>query len=236
MAETARHTHRRVAQHVLQLLLTLCALLPMACEKVDLPATPSSTGGGSTTPTIPTDPVVGTGQGSLTAPFTVAQVHEQGTALYGSYVWVVGYVVGHTSYSIQNAVFSAEGAVRSNVLLADSPFETDVARCLPVELKREDCKLGISLADNPGLWSHYLRVNGTVEAYFRTTGLRDVDNYTWLGLGPYDRTENGGETDPPAPETPDTPDSGEETLPWQPDGGVIDGGRIAPRETFRMCP
>ncbi len=236
MAEATRHAHRRVVRHALQLLRALCILLPMACEKVDLPATPSSTGGGSTSPTTPTDPVVGTGQGSLTAPFTVAQLHERGAALYGSYVWVVGYVVGHTSYSIQNAVFSAEEAVRSNVLLADSPFETDVTRCLPVELKKEESKHGISLADNPGLWSYYLRVNGTVEAYFRTMGLRDADNYTWLGLGPYDRTGNGDEPDPPAPDTPDTPDSDEETIPWQPDGGVIDGGRIVPRETFRKHP
>ncbi len=234
------------------LLLCLWALcvLPafVACEKVDLPQDDvSSAKPGGTTPATPPSPPQGAGDGSLESPYTVAQVQSGGATLQGSYAWVAGYVVGHTTSSIHNAVFTAEGAVRSNVLLADSPDEREAARCLPVELKREEPRLGMSLAYNPDSLGRYLCVNGTIDLYFRVWGLRDADNYAWLGAGP-DGTD--GEPEPPAgepdegeepgpqPEEPDPPvepdpdTAGKDTLDLRPGGEVIDGGRVPPRRTF----
>lgn len=144
--------------------------------------------------------------------------------------WVVGYVVGYTSRSIHNAVFSTEGAVRSNILLADRKEEDNTARCLPVELDQTALKECLSLADNPGLWKCRIGVYGKVKTYFRVTGLREVGDFEWL-----EADEPGVLPDPgPDPEPTPDPDPGPEegthvkdTLGIDEGGMVIPGGRTA---------
>ena len=81
--------------------------------------------------------------------FSVGSLIAAGDSMKGMFCIVRGYVVGYTTRTMKNTVFSSEGAVRTNVVIADSPKETDYQKCIPVELKDEDVRLELSLADHP---------------------------------------------------------------------------------------
>lgn len=91
---------------------------------------------------------------------------------------VRGYIVGYAKgNSIRNAVFAADSAVATNLLLADYVLETDYTKCLPVELKKgSDCRTLLNLQEHPDLLHAKIVVLGSLEKYFSVAGIKDVED------------------------------------------------------------
>lgn len=115
--------------------------------------------------------------------FSVGALIAAGDSMKGTFCIVKGYVVGYTTRTMKNTVFSSEGAVRTNVVIADSPKETDYQNCIPVELKDEDVRQDLSLADHPEKLGCRAKFYGIVDTYFYVVGVRDIQYGTWLQDG-----------------------------------------------------
>ncbi|MCH5217599.1 MAG: choice-of-anchor J domain-containing protein [Muribaculaceae bacterium] len=129
------------------------------------------------------------GTGTWDDPYSVWQVLagvEQMDRDY-SYGWVHGYVVGYTNTDIANklneqtATF-AIGGVQSNILLADSPDETDWENCIPVQLTwGMAAREAVALNRNNGASFHKeVCLYGLTGAKYQTVyGLRDCCYFKW---------------------------------------------------------
>jgi len=75
--------------------------------------------------------------------------------------------------------FSAPFSSATNVLLADSPNETNYMNCVAVNLPSgTPLRAQVNLLDNPGNKGKLLNVNGTLRTYFGIAGLRDSNGTT----------------------------------------------------------
>ena len=110
------------------------------------------------------------------------------------YVWVTGYIVGYidtqdgeyAKLREKSAVFSAVGAPNSNLMIADSPDETDWEKCVPVQLAYGTKGRDLSLLQNPELLHRQVTLRGTTGAtYLGVYGLRNCDNYNFGDEGIY---------------------------------------------------
>lgn len=136
----------------------------------------------------------GEGNGTQASPYTVDQVlklNNPGTSSY-----VTGYIVGWVEGAAMNtgAHFTVPASSASNVLLAAKAGETDVNKCIPVQLYAgTDVRKAVNLMDNPGNLGKQLTVKGSLERYFGTTGVKNpITDYELDGNG-------GGEVTPPTP-------------------------------------
>lgn len=126
--------------------------------------------------------LVVSGEGTKEIPFTVGDVFILNNS--GAKAWVEGYIVGSADGSLDKAVIgSVEGAVTSNMLIAASADETDVANCVPVQLSG-DVRSALNLVDNPGNLFKYVKLYGALEAYFSVCGLKSVTEYELEGQEP----------------------------------------------------
>lgn len=126
--------------------------------------------------------LVVSGEGTKEVPFTVGDVFILNNS--GAKAWVEGYIVGSADGSLDKAVIgSVEGAVTSNMLIAASADETDVANCVPVQLSG-DVRSALNLVDNPGNLFKYVKLYGALEAYFSVCGLKSVTEYELEGQEP----------------------------------------------------
>lgn len=196
----------------LRLVCCLSVLACTGCERVELPSETTGNKKPAGGDEVVAPDIDGLGEGNMTCPYTVADVVE-GRVPEGCQCWVVGHVVGYTQRTMAAAEFSAEGAVQSNILLAACPQEDDPAECVPVELNKDRLHKGVSLKYNPDSLGHSLLVLATVKTYFSVPGLRDVQQYGWLGDVHYEGEENlppqpdeGDEPDEPEPDEGDKPD------------------------------
>ena len=135
------------------------------------------------------------GSGEWDKPFSVWQVLagvEMSDSQSG--VWVTGYIVGYIntfdgSYSKlreKSAVFSAEGAPNSNLLLAMSPDETNWENCIPVQLAYGTSGRDLSLQNHPDYLHREVTLYGTTGAkYLSVYGLRNCSSYNWGNEGVY---------------------------------------------------
>lgn len=125
-------------------------------------------GGGSDTPDTPT------GKGSYSDPYDVpgAIAANSGTGVYIK-AYIVGYVEGQVL--TEGAHFTAEGCnVKSNMLIAASASETDISKCMPVQLPNGDVRTGLNLQDNPGNIKKEVLLYGNIEKYFGAPGVKAV--------------------------------------------------------------
>lgn len=138
---------------------------------VSLNGKTEATGGEKPTPT----PVV-TGEGSHDQPFSVATVISKGTASTTSNVYVKGYIVGWIDGQVlsSGAKFNAEATVKSNLLLADTANETDISKCVPVQLPNNAVRTSLNLQDNPSFYGKQVLLYGNLEKYFGTAGVKGV--------------------------------------------------------------
>ena len=123
--------------------------------------------GGSDTP----DP---TGKGSYSEPYDVTAAIA---AASGTGVYVKGYIVGYVEGQVlsSGAHFTADGCdVKSNMLIASSASETDISKCMPVQLPNGDVRTGLNLQDNPGNIKKEVLLYGNIEKYFGATGVKAV--------------------------------------------------------------
>lgn len=113
---------------------------------------------------------------------TVLTVVELASATDDEYVCVGGYIVGYIpSGSISRTIFDSEGAVESNIVIADSPLEEDYNQCAAMQLtKGSDAREDLNLSDNPANLGEYVRLFGTkVAKYYYAPGLKPVYDYEW---------------------------------------------------------
>lgn len=118
----------------------------------------------------------GDGKGTEDAPYTIAQVNNgsaTGTA------WVAGYIVGWVEGQVlsSGAHFSADATVKTNLLLADAPGTTDLSQCIPVQLPSGSVRSALNLADHPDNFGKKVALNGSIENYFGTAGLKSATAY-----------------------------------------------------------
>lgn len=145
-------------------------------------------GGGSDTPSA-------SGDGTKDSPYSVSAAQAAGDKT-GAYM--KGYIVGFVSGQVyaDGATFSAEGAVASNVLLADSPNETDASKCMPIQLPTGAVRTALNLKDNAGNLKKEVTLYGDLTKYFGQAGLKNVTfailNGTEIGTNPDGGGESGG--------------------------------------------
>lgn len=133
--------------------------------------------GGSQTPDEPVTPPSGdtNGDGTEGNPYDVADIISL-NCLDGSISgWTEGYIVGSMVNSA--ALFGAEGAAATNLVLAPSASETDYNKCIPVELPAGDIRKALNLQDNPANLGKKIEINATLTKYFSRAGLKKPTSY-----------------------------------------------------------
>lgn len=169
--------------------LALCGMALTSCDN-DPVLPPVSFPEGGSLETV--------GTGTEESPLAVWQVllgKDAGTDEEGiaqTLGWAEGYIVGYCDtgvasvLSADNAVFSAKGAVASNVLLANTPDETNWENCIGLRLARdtpemEAARNALNLSDNPRNLGKKVKVFGTLGSkYVGVYGVRDVSAYVWV--------------------------------------------------------
>ena len=211
----------------------LCLLLSglSACGKIELPETDS---GQNTKPPQGGDQSGddnGGGdnnQGTETQGDTMSVAAMLSRASVDDWVRVKGYIVGYVAgTTLSKARFECPpSAPNTNMLIADTPAETDVARCIPILLDAKDgSREELNLYDNPELLGCAIVIEGAVATYFGTKGIKKMEYYSLLdGNDTPDTPDNPDNPDKPDnPDDPDDPD----TLPDLPiiddNPDVIDG-------------
>lgn len=138
----------------------------------------SLSGNGGDTPT-PDDGSTGT----YSNPYSVTSAIAAGS---GSGVYVKGYVVGYVSGQVlaEGSHFTADGCdVKTNILVAASASETDLSKCMPVQLPNGAVRTGVNLQDNPGNFGKEILLYGNIEKYFGATGIKAVSYAEINGSG-----------------------------------------------------
>ena len=143
------------------------------------------------------------GDGSEASPWNATQMLGfsvvTGTNLYTD-KWVNAYIVGYVDTGIktyataESAKFTAPATVATNLLLADSPTETDYTKCISVNLPTGAIRTALNLVDNPGNLGKLLKINGNITKYVGIPGVKDPKSYTLAGEG-----TGGGDTPTPEP-------------------------------------
>lgn len=100
-------------------------------------------------------------------------------------VGIKGYIVGAIpGTSLSNARFSPPYNSNSNIIIADDKDELQPEKCMPVKLvKGTVFRDELNLEDNPANKGRAILVSGTVDYYFRTYGVTELDGYAWCDTG-----------------------------------------------------
>ena len=123
--------------------------------------------------------------GSKENPYTVEDVQYLGKDYDISNVWVKGYIVGWISGTSfpSGARFHAESAGATNLLLADSIFETNPTYCIPIQLPTSSTlRNDLNLQNNPQNLHRRIKVQGDITSYFKVIGLKKTKEYEWMGI------------------------------------------------------
>lgn len=130
-------------------------------------------------PVAPEIPDLGTKEN----PATVAEVIAG--AANGGNAWVKGYIVGYVesaSGAFADLVhFSADGAPKTNIVLADEAT-TDAAKCIPVAIpatQTEAIRDVITLGADPANLGKQVIVYGVREMYYGAKGIKEVSDFAW---------------------------------------------------------
>ena len=125
------------------------------------------------------------GDGTKGNPYTVADLQAMdANALTDEAAWVQAYIVGSANNKLENFVNGTDGAVASNLMLADSQAESDYTKCVPLQLaSKSQARTDLNLIDNPGNFGKVLLVSGTISKYFSVVGIKNVAEYELSGEG-----------------------------------------------------
>ncbi len=125
--------------------------------------------------TIEIDPDDFTGDGSKENPFTIADVLLLDNAAEGPY-WVKGIIVGSADGSLNKASFSTQGAVATNILVADDATTTDTKQLIPVQLATGKFRTALNIVDNNGNIGAEVLLHGKLQKYFSVAGMKELDD------------------------------------------------------------
>ena len=124
-----------------------------------------------------------TNDGTKEHPYNITEVIALNNP--GTTAWVKGYIVGSVNgKNISDAVFGVENASNTNLLMAASVGETDVAKCVPVQLPSGSIRENLSLQTNPENIGKELMINASMVAYFGVPGLKEPSEYVLDGEEP----------------------------------------------------
>ena len=161
----------------LSLLPLLSMALAFSCQKIELPdgtadegAQNAAGGGNGASPSLDTSNAL-----------TVTEAMQR--AADGSEVVIKGYIVGYTTTSMNNVVFSIpDDKPNTNMLLSDNPDEYDELCCLPVELPTTGRNLRglLNLYDHPEYFNQYIAIQGKLTTYFRVVGLKSPTAFAFI--------------------------------------------------------
>lgn len=120
-----------------------------------------------------------TGNGTEATPYNVAG----GIANQGAPKWVKAYIVGYVVFGTPTTyVFSSDTCtVSTNMLIAGSKTETDVTRCLAVQLPTGAVQTGLNLKTVKTNLGKEVTLYGSLEAYFGKPGIKAVSYYALEG-------------------------------------------------------
>lgn len=111
--------------------------------------------------------------GTKERPYTVAEaVANQGAEDNKDYVWVKAFIVG-----TEKSGLSLNGAVDTNLLIADNKDELDVDNAMPTELLKGDVRSKLNLKYNRGMYKAEVLLYGILDKYFRGPGLKGVKEF-----------------------------------------------------------
>ncbi len=158
--------------------------------------------------TIVEKPETPTDGGTLEKPYTIEQViamspSSKDTPADGQgNVWIEGYIVGwadlgtgHTVINAETAQFNDAATLQTNLLVAATADETDVTKCIGVQLPNNDVRPVLNLQSNPGNYKKQVKLRGDVLQYSGVTGLKNTSEYVLDGVQ--------GPTKPEEPEQPE---------------------------------
>lgn len=159
----------------------LCTLLFIftwfmsGCEKIELPDADEGGNSGEVVPEFPDED----------ADFLT--VSEAMSVADDDYIVVQGYIVGYvsgTTISEKSVVLGVPtDKPNTNMLIADSPDETNLALMMPIGLPEKDAGIYIraelNLYDNPTFLHRCIRIQGFAKTYFRRIGIKEPSAY-WL--------------------------------------------------------
>lgn len=158
--------------------LALLCLMLACCQKIDLTVTPEEDNP-TTSNSVQTVNIVGTGEGTMERPYTVTDIRSALPTGQDS-VWVIGYMVGTAPRSMNNAVFNSDATNQSNILLSNDSLCADTAHCIPVELTNNSIKATLSLPANTARFRKCVLVKGIPSVYLQRKGLRKCSAGLWL--------------------------------------------------------
>lgn len=109
---------------------------------------------------------------------------------------VKGYIVGYIDgKSIEGAAFNKNATVATNIILADDVNETNIAKCLPIQLPSGNIRNKVNLMDNPGNYKKLVTLTGSLENYFSVPCLKSVTDAVFEGEEDNDNNEETPVTD-----------------------------------------
>ena len=130
------------------------------------------------------------GSGTWDSPMSVDQVIAGAT---GSDKWVTGYIVGWIDTNISNVYgeetckFETPATIASNILMAASPDERDIEKCIPIQLVGgSDPRTALNLVDNAGNLGKLVSIKGSLERYFGRNAVKSVSKFNWGDQGVYE--------------------------------------------------
>ena len=100
-------------------------------------------------------------------------------------VWLRGYIVGYVGGTkLSSAIFDA-GNKMTNILLADSPLETNFENCIPVQLTtssaaNKQVREALNLSNHPGNLKKKVEIYGDLIYYMSAIGMKNVTKYMFL--------------------------------------------------------
>lgn len=91
---------------------------------------------------------------------------------------MTGYIVG--TYHDYDAHFTVDNASNNNILLAESPSETNKSKCIDVQLPYGAVREALNLKDNPSLLGRKVMVRGDVMKYNTIPGIKQTSAFRLL--------------------------------------------------------
>lgn len=131
-------------------------------------------------PVTTPEPIETEGDGSEQNPYTVGDLKKMTQNDYPTEkVWVKGIIVGSASSATE--LNPSENNVASNIAIAATAESLD--EFIPVQLPNgSEARTQLNVADNPGNIGKEVSVYGTIELYFKTTGVKNVENFKLEGI------------------------------------------------------
>ena len=117
-------------------------------------------------------------EGSYSKPYSVASgISAQGAEFNNvKNIYVKGYIVGWVEGQVlaDGAHFNANATVKTNILIADTANETDLSKCMPVQLPNNDVRSGMNLQEHPEFYGKAVILYGELAKYFGAAGVKTV--------------------------------------------------------------